>query len=195
MDADLEFSPRYLECIMGYFDRDSELAAASGKVFRPEGDGMVEEFMIDDMVAGQFKLYRRNAFEEIGGFVRELMWDGIDFHCARVKGYRTRSIFDPELRITHLRLMGSSDRSIYRGRLRWGKGQYFMGSAFIYVLASGVFRMHEKPYVFGGLLIVFGYLKAAFLRDPRYAGPEFRQDLRRWQYRRLGKLLRSRSAR
>jgi hypothetical protein len=43
-------------------------------VFRREDDGqLVEEFMIDEMVAGQFKLYRREAFERIGGFVRQVM--------------------------------------------------------------------------------------------------------------------------
>ena len=74
MDVDLEFSPRYLEKILEYFERDPDLAAASGKVFRREGSGLVEEFMIDEMVAGQFKLYRREAFAKIGGFVREVMW-------------------------------------------------------------------------------------------------------------------------
>jgi cellulose synthase/poly-beta-1,6-N-acetylglucosamine synthase-like glycosyltransferase len=189
MDVDLEFSPRYLEHILAHFARDPKLAAASGKVFRPEGDGLVEEFMIDEMVAGQFKLYRRDAFERIGGFVREVMWDGIDFHRARMEGYRTASLPDPELRIIHLRLMGSSDRSVYRGRLRWGKGQWFMGSSFPYVAASGLFRMREKPYVVGGLLIVAGYLQAALRREPRYGDPAFRADLRRWQWGRLGGVL------
>jgi cellulose synthase/poly-beta-1,6-N-acetylglucosamine synthase-like glycosyltransferase len=195
MDVDLEFSPRYLERILQEFERDPGLAAASGKVYRPEGDGLVEEFMIDEMVAGQFKLYRREAFERIGGFVREVMWDGIDFHRARMCGYRTASLHDPELRIVHLRLMGSSDRSVYRGRLRWGRGQWFMGSSLPYVVASGLFRMREKPYGIGGLLIIAGYLGAALRRAPRYEDRELRRDLRRWQRRRLLDVLRGRGAR
>ncbi|HTO08020.1 MAG TPA: glycosyltransferase family A protein [Myxococcota bacterium] len=195
LDVDLEFSPRYLERILEYFERDPSLAAASGKVFRPEGEGVVEEFMIDEMVAGQFKLYRREAFERIGGFVREVMWDGIDFHRARMAGYRTASIPDPELRILHLRLMGSSDRNVYRGRLRWGRGQWFMGSSLPYVIASGVFRMREKPYGIGGLLIVAGYVSAALRGEPRYDDAAFRADLRRWQRGRLLGLLRGRGPR
>ncbi len=194
MDVDLEFSPRYLERLIEEFGRDPKLAAASGKVFRPEGDGLVEEFIIDEMVAGQFKLYRRDAFEQIGGFVRELMWDGIDFHRARMAGWTTRSFDDPELRLIHLRLMGSSDRTVYRGRLRWGRGQWFMGSWFPYVLASGVFRMREKPYGVGGLLIVAGYLGAALRRSPRYGDPSFRANLRRWQAKRLRQLVSGRGA-
>jgi glycosyltransferase involved in cell wall biosynthesis len=195
MDVDLEFSPNYIERLLTYFEADPDLASASGKVFRREGDGFVEEFMIDDMVAGQFKFYRRVAFERIGGFVREVMWDGIDFHCARMAGFRTASLADPELRITHLRLMGSSDRSVYRGRLRWGAGQWFMGSALPYVVASGVFRMREKPYGVGGLLIILGYLQAALRGMPRFERPGFRAELRRWQYSRLLGLLKGQDAR
>jgi len=193
LDADLEFSPRYLERIMHYFREDPSLAAASGKVFRPEPGGLVEEYMIDEMVAGQFKLYRREAFEAIGGFVREVMWDGIDFHRARMHGYRTRSLPDPELRIVHLRLMGSSEGNIFHGRMRHGRGQWFMGSAWPYVLASSVFRFREKPYVIGGLLMFAGYLAAALRGAPRYDDAAFRRELRRWQFERLKRLGRGQS--
>jgi glycosyltransferase involved in cell wall biosynthesis len=195
MDVDLEFSPRYFEHILGHFERDPRLAAASGKVFRPEGDGFVEEFMIDEMVAGQLKLYRRHCFEEIGGFVREVMWDGIDFHKARMHGYRTASLHDEELRIIHLRLMGSSDKNVYKGRVRWGKGQWFMGTAFPYIVASGALRMREKPYVLGGLAIIAGYLAAAAKRERRFEEPGFREGLHAWQHARLLGLLKGRGPR
>lgn len=190
LDVDLEFEPGYLERALEHFAVDEKLAAVSGKVYRRERGGLVEEFMIDEMVAGQFKLYRRGALDAIGGFVREVMWDGIDMHQCRRLGLRTASVPDQEMRIIHLRMMGASDRSVYRGRLRWGAGQWFMGSSLPYVVASGVFRFHEKPYVLGGLLIVLGYLSAALARRPRYAEPGFRAALRQWQRARLVGLLR-----
>ncbi|MFP6639629.1 MAG: glycosyltransferase family A protein [Myxococcota bacterium] len=185
MDVDLEFSPGYLETLMAHFEKEPSLAAASGKVFRLEAGRYVEEFMIDEMVAGQFKLYRKENFEAIGGFVSEVMWDGIDFHTARIAGYRTVSLPDPELRIVHLRLMGSSDKNVYQGRMRWGRGQWFMGSSFFYMVASGAFRTMEKPYLIGGMLMVLGYLQAAMQGAPRYEQPGFRKELRRWQRQRL----------
>ncbi len=185
MDVDLEFPSGYLERCAEYFREDARLAAVSGKVYREDGAERIEEFMIDEMVAGQFKLYRREAFEKIGGFVREVMWDGIDFHRCRMNGLRTASIDDPELDILHLRLMGSSDRDVYRGRLRWGAGQWFMGSWFPYIVASGVFRFRERPRVIGGVLIVAGYLGAALRRAPRYEDVPFRRSLRSWQRARL----------
>ncbi len=190
LDGDLEFSPCYLARALEIFAADDQLAAVSGKVYYRVGDDFAPEFsMVDESVAGCFKLYRRGAFEAIGGFVRAVMWDGIDFHRARQAGYRTLSVEDEDLRIIHFRPMGSSDRNIYRGRMRWGRGQYFMGSTFAYVLASGVFRMREKPYVLGGVFIVAGFLIAALRGDERYESPGFREGLRRWQWQRLRSLV------
>ena len=100
------------------------------------------------------------------------------------------SIDEPALAIRHLRLMGSSDGTDYRGRLRWGRGQWFMGSSLSYVLASGLFRMREKPYGIGGLLIVAGYLWAALRGDARYDDSEFRANLRDWQSERISRAFR-----
>ena len=104
--------------------------------------------------------------------------------------YADRDIVVTELRLEELRPMGASETSVYRGRLRHGRGQWFMGSTFPYVLASGIFRMRERPYVIGGFLIVVGYLAAALSSAPRYEDPAFRSELRRWQWARMVGLLR-----
>ncbi len=185
LDGDMSFGPKYLATMFESLSADTRLAAVSGKTFRPEDGGLVEESIIDEQVAGQFKLYRWSAYCEIGGFVEEVMWDGIDVHLARMKGWRTMSFDDPEARLIHHRLMGSSDKNVLRGRLRWGRGIYFMGYHPLYALASGIFRMREKPMIIGGLLIIAGYVKAALQRIPRYEYPGFRDYLQRWQLNKL----------
>ncbi len=189
LDGDMSFGPKYLEKMFAQFSCNPRLACVSGKVFRPEGDELIEEQIIDEHVAGQFKLYRREAFEEIGGFVEEVMWDGIDVHMSRMKGWETKSFYDNEAVLHHHRLMGSSDKNVYKGRLRWGRGIWFMGYHPLYAVASGCFRMREKPFLIGGLLIIAGYLGAAFRSDPRYNYPGFRQYLQKWQLGQLKKLL------
>ncbi len=189
LDGDMSFGPRYLECMFEQFALEPKLAAVSGKVYREEEGQTIEEIIIDEHVAGQFKLYRRTAFEEIGGFVEEVLWDGIDVHTARMKGWTTKSFLHPDAILMHHRLMGSSDKNVYRGRLRWGRGIWFMGYHPLYALASGIFRMREKPFVIGGLLIIAGYLGAAIKRAPRYENPEFREHLHRWQLGKIKKLL------
>ncbi len=185
IDGDVTFDEGYFEALMTRFERDDKLGGASGKTWNPDGDRLIEERLADEMVAGQVNFWRRRCWDDIGGYVREVMWDGIVFHRARMCGWKTKSFRDPALQIIHHRLMGSSHRSIYHGRLRWGRGQWFMGTHPLYILASGVFRMRERPYIIGGALIVTGYFTAWLKGVPRYDDTAFRKELRRWQLRRL----------
>ncbi len=129
------------------------------------------------------KFYRVSAFKECGGFVREVMWDGIDCHRCRMLGWLACSWDDPELRFIHLRPMGSSQQSIYTGRMRHGYGQYFMGTGFLFLLASAMGRMNQKPYVLGSLAMLWGWLGSALRGKPRYPDLRFRLFLRRYQRR------------
>ena len=186
MDGDIEFGSNYFETLLSFFDKDSYLGAASGKPFLETGKGiLVEERTSDEMVAGMINFYRKECFDDIGGFVRQIHWDGIAYHRARMKGWRTRSINNPDLNFIHKRLMGSSHRNVLHGRMRWGRGQYFMGTHPLYILAIGLYRLLERPFVLGGLCIVLGYFKAMFDRMKRYNDPAFRRSLHAWQLERL----------
>lgn len=189
LDGDLSFGSQYIEKMLQKFDEDPRLAAVSGKIFREENGKLIEEFIVDEQVTGNFKLYRRNALADIGGFVEEIAWDSIDTHTSRMKGWNTLSFRDPNAWMLHHRLMGSSDRNVLKGRLRWGRGLWFMGYHPLYTLASGVFRMREKPRIIGGLLIIAGYVAAALRGLPRYDNLEFRQYLQSWQLGRLREML------
>lgn len=187
LDADMTFGNEYFDHAITLLERDAKLASVSGKVFNPKlrPGKLIEERIIDEHTAGQAKLYKLEAFTEIGGFVRQVMWDGIDCHMARLRGWKVMSVDDPKLRLYHHRLMGSSYKSVFHGRLRWGRGQYFMGSHPLYVVASGINRMLERPYVLGGILIVAGYCVSAIRRVPRFDDMVFRSYLRKWQLARL----------
>jgi glycosyltransferase involved in cell wall biosynthesis len=185
IDGDIAFGPRYFERLMALFASDRYLGAASGKPFLEENGKLVIERTADEMVAGQINFYRRQCFEAIGGFVREVHWDGIAFHRARMAGWRTRSFEDPDLNFIHQRLMGSSHQGVLTGRLRWGRGQYFMGTHPLYIFAIGLYRTVEKPWLIGGLFIVLGYFQALITGMKRYESPGFRQSLQTWQMARL----------
>ncbi|MEL6500620.1 MAG: glycosyltransferase family A protein [Cyanobacteria bacterium J06623_1] len=185
MDADLELPSRYFETLLAFFERDPYLGAASGKPFLQEDGQLVEERTHDEMVCGQINFYRRQCFDDIGGFVREVHWDGIAFHRARMEGWRTRSIRHPDLNYIHRRLMGSSEAGIIRGRMRWGKGQYFMGTHPLFLLAITCYRMLERPFVLGGMMIFVGYCRAYFSSLGRYENYAFRRSLHAWQMERL----------
>jgi glycosyltransferase involved in cell wall biosynthesis len=189
LDADLELPPDYFADLLQRFAANPRLGTASGKTYIPAGDRFVLERTGDEFSHGVAKLYRRDCFEQIGGFVHEVMWDGIDCHRCRMLGWEAASFDDPRLAIRHLRPMGSSFRSVYHGRLRWGRGQYFMGTHPLYLLGITGYRLFERPWVVGGLCILAGYLGAWVRRRPRYEDPEFRRFLQRWQLRELARRL------
>lgn len=184
LDLDLDLPPRYFEFLMRRMESNQRLGTSSGKPYSPAvGDSKpVAEACGDEMSVGMTKFYRVQCFREIGGFVRQVMWDGIDCHRCRMLGWMAESIDEEGLRFIHLRPMGSSQKGIWTGRVRWGYGQYFMGSAPAYLLASAVFRLAMYPAVAGSVAMVWGYASSAFHKVARYDDLEFRKFLRRYQY-------------
>jgi poly-beta-1,6-N-acetyl-D-glucosamine synthase len=185
LDLDLRLPLRYFEILVARMAADPRIATCSGKAYLEERGRLVPERHGDDTSLGMTKFYRVSCFKAIGGFVRAVMWDGIDCHCCRMKGWIACSWDEPELRFVHLRPMGSSQTSIYAGRVRHGFGQYFMGTGFLYMLANAVNRLNEKPYVVGSLAMLWGWLSSAARRKPRFEDPEFRKFLRLYQRRAL----------
>lgn len=185
LDLDLELPPRYFEILMQRMADNPQIATCSGKAYVREGGTSIPERHGDDTALGMTKFYRTACFEKIGGFVREVMWDGIDNHRCRMHGWVACSWDEPELRFIHLRPMGSSQDSIYVGRMRHGYGQYFMGTGPVFMLASALFRINQKPYVLGSLAMAWGWLKPALQGKPRYDDMAFRRFLRRYQWRAL----------
>ena len=60
-----------------------------------------------------------------------------------------------------------------------------MGTSFVYMAASAIYRMRQKPYVLGSAAMLWGWLKSAATGKTRYENAEFRRFLRRYQWRAL----------
>ncbi len=185
VDLDLDLPRNYFEELIRRMEADPRLGTCSGKPYfrHPRTGQLISEKCGDDMSVGMTKFYRMECFEQIGGFVREVMWDGIDCHRCRMLGWKACSWDDPELWFIHLRPMGSSQYGIWTGRMRHGYGQYYMGSSLAYMTASAVFRMTRPPVVVGGLAMWWGYVRAMLGRRERYDDRAFRAFLRRYQWR------------
>lgn len=183
LDLDLRLPPRYFETLISKMAANPRIATCSGKAYNEEPGRLVAENHGDDTSLGMTKFYRVPCFTAIGGFVREVMWDGIDNHQCRMRGWLACSWDEPELRFVHLRPMGSSQQSIYVGRMRHGFGQYFMGTGFVFMAASALSRINQKPYLLGSLAMLWGWVKSALAGLPRYEDPNFRRFLRQYQRR------------
>ncbi len=182
LDADLGLNEGYFENIIERMENDPKLGNMSGKTYiQVSGDRWVSERMGDENAIGAAKFYRKECFEDIGGFAAQASWDGIDGHCCRMKGWVASSLDEEEIRMKHFRPQGSSQQSIWTGRKRWGKGKYYMGSSLLYVLAVSVYRAKEYPFVVGGMGILAGYVGALVSRAPRYDDQEYLKFFRKYE--------------
>jgi hypothetical protein len=183
LDLDLDIPAGYFQTLIDRMAADPRIGTCSGKpYYRGICDKLVSECCGDEMSVGMIKFYRLECFLQIGGFVREVMWDGIDCHRCRMFGWIAVSWDEPGLRFEHLRAMGSSQRGILTGRARHGFGQYFMGTGPAYMASSAFFRMSKRPIILGGLAMGWGYLWSLLSPTQRYDDAEFRRFLRRYQW-------------
>jgi hypothetical protein len=186
LDLDLVLPPNYFERMILAMEARPRLGTCSGKPYFTRADGtLAPEVCGDEMSVGMTKFYRVECFRQIGGFVREVMWDGIDCHRCRMLGWTAASWDDPEIRFIHLRPMGSSHKGMWTGRMRHGFGQYFMGTSLAFITASSIYRIPRPPVLVGALAIWWGYVHSWLTRRPRYNDPEFRRFLRRYQWEAL----------
>lgn len=182
LDLDLELPSTYFQHLLERMAGDPKLGTCSGKAYIREGARLIPEGHGDDTSLGVTKFYRVTAFREVGGFVRQVMWDGIDCQMCRTKGWRACSWDEPNLRFIHLRPMGSSQKGILTGQARHGYGQYFMGTSWLYLFASALLRIADKPAVTGSIAMIWGWVRSAIRSEPRFDNPEFRAFLRRYHW-------------
>jgi poly-beta-1,6-N-acetyl-D-glucosamine synthase len=191
LDLDLDLPPRYFEILLGLMKANARLGTVSGKPWfvDPQRGALVPEGSGDEMSVGMTKFYRVACFKEIGGFVRQVMWDGIDCHRARMLGWIAESVDIEPIRFVHLRPQGASEKGIWAGRLRAGFGQYFMGTSPLYWLVVAAYRLPAHPVLIGSVAMLWGYFTSWLKGLPRYDDLEFRRFLRSYQHAclRMGK--------
>jgi len=184
LDMDLDLPVRYFEVLMERMESNPRIGTTSGKPWfvHPKTGALVPEICGDEMSVGMTKFYRVACFKEIGGFVRQVMWDGIDCHRARMLGWIAESVDLEPIRFVHLRPQGASHKGIRTGRLRAGFGQYFMGTSPLYYLAVAFSRLPAHPALIGSIAMLWGYFRSWLKGLPRYDDPEFRRFLRSYQH-------------
>lgn len=186
LDLDLDLPKGYFSGLMDRMEADPRVGSCSGKTFYVNEAGRkISEKISDEMSVGASKFMRVNCFKQIGGFVREVMWDGIDCHKARMLGWKVASWNDPKLAFEHLRPMGSSQQNIFAGRRRHGFGQYFMGADPLYFFVASIYRMAHPPFVLGGFAMLQGYVGAWWRGEKQHEDPELCAFIRKYQRRAL----------
>lgn len=156
MDADVVFDKELFEQLSERIDRNDKIGIASCTPYYEDSDG---NRVFDSSPAwhtnGQFKIYRKECLEQIGGLVKDLGWDCADNVHAIEKGWETVVYKDLYYRLT--RPIGRF--SVKKGTVRQGIGAYKLRHSFIYIMLKVLHDSLRKPYFLLGIYYLQGYFR------------------------------------
>jgi len=189
LDADVTLDADHFEFLLGNF-RDDPTLGVAGTIFIEDGyNSGTDSFEGQNYVSGQCQIFRRECFDEIGGYTPSKN-GGIDWIAvvtARMIGWKTRSF--REKSFLHHRLLGTADRGVLGSSYAYGRKDYYLGGHPLWELFRSVYRITKKPYVLAGAALFLGYFGAYLKHDQRPVSDELMKFHRNEQMRRLKKIL------
>ncbi len=191
LDGDISFEKDHLAFLLRKFSENPRLGVA-GTVFREEGyDSEKDSFEGHKHVSGQCQLFRRQCWEEIGGYIPHRA-GGIDWMAvttARMMGWTTESF--RERSFLHYRHLGTAERSIVSSLFSYGEKDYYLGGHPIWEMFRVAYRTTKQPYLIGGLALGCGYCWAFLRRTPRPVSNDLMAFHRQEQMAKLKSVLKS----
>ena len=188
LDADISIESDYFEFLLSKFEEDQAVGVASTP-FVENGSHYNYRFTNIEHVSGACQLFRRECFEDIGGYI-PIKGGGIDWVAvttARMKGWKTRTFL--EKTCLHHRKIGTGNSISMITHFRQGQKDYFLGNHPLWEIFRTLYQMTKKPIIIGGSVLFFGYVWANLLRIERPISEELMQFIRTEQMQRLKKAL------
>lgn len=193
LDGDISFEPDYFSFLLGKLTADTTLGLV-GTPFKEGANPTYDyRFVSIEHVSGACQVFRRQCFEDIGGYVpvKGGCIDHIAVITARTKGWKTRTFTEKVCH--HHRAMGTAQRGLLMSRFKNGAKDYAIGNHPLWELFRGFYQMSKRPYLLGGLMVVSGYFWSALRLGERPVSEELVKFYRREQMHRLRRLLTGRA--
>ena len=190
LDADISFDSEFYEYLLIQFSENKNLGVA-GVPFVEEGfQSYTHGFVNFDHVSGAVQTFRRECFEEIGGYL-PVAGGGIDWIAvttARMKGWTTRTFTGKVC--YHARTMGTANNNKLVAQFNLGVNDYYLGGHFLWQFFRSIYSMKERPFVLGGFFLFAGYMYAFTRRIKRPVSDELIRFHQREQLTRLRNIFR-----
>jgi len=189
LDADISFESDYFEFILNKFYEIPGLGVAGTPFVEEGGPSYDYRFTNIEHVSGQCQLFRRDCFEDIGGYV-PIKGGGVDWVAvvtARINGWKTRT-FREKINYHH-RKMGTGESNIFRASFKQGREDYFLGNHPLWQVLRSFYQVKNKPYILRGILLLSGYTWALLCRVERPISNDMVQFHRNEEMQRLIRIL------
>ena len=184
LDADITFDPDYFSFLLEKFQGNPKLGVA-GTPFVEDNRHYDFRFTSIEHVSGACQLFRKQCFEEIGGYI-PIKTGGVDLVAvisARMKGWQTRSFLEKSC--FHHRKMSSANHRPLGIAYAGGRTDYTHGCDPVWEFFRSIYQMTRSPLLLGGVFCLAGYVWAMLTRAERVVTPEFVHFRKIEQRRRL----------
>lgn len=172
LDADVSCDEDHFAFLLERFAESPDLGVAGTPLL--EG-GVAYDYRFTSIhhVHGACQLFRRQCFEEIGGYpaVEGGGLDWIAVTTARMMGWQTRTFV--EKTAIHHRPMGSAmAEPPWKICFRRGEKDYALGFHPLWEIARSAYQMRFRPRVISGAMLLSGYTYASLKGAPRPVSDE-----------------------
>jgi biofilm PGA synthesis N-glycosyltransferase PgaC len=183
LDCDLELPHDYFEQLLARFQQDEKLGIASGLCMERNKKGWYPSSGPPYHAVGASKIIRTKCFEAIGGFIPSRGWDTVDEIRAQMTGWRTCHV--REVEFYHLKPEGSGIGFVHTNTMH-GEIHYLTdGGTFFFLLKAAHRMLFGKPFLLGGLAMLYGFLVATVSGKKKLVSRSEGQFYRRLLNRRI----------
>jgi biofilm PGA synthesis N-glycosyltransferase PgaC len=186
LDGDVSFDDQeFFSSLLWKLAEDPTLGVV-GTSFKHGGRYVYDyRFVNIEHVSGPCQLFRRECFEEIGGYV-PVKTGGVDVIAvvaARMKGWKTKTFTHTWFQLH--REMGAVRGHLMEAPFRSGIKDYTLGNHPMWELLRTAYQMTRRPFVIGGMALACGYVWALIRGAERVVSPEMQAFRRREDMQRL----------
>lgn len=185
LDADVSFESTYFEKLLYQLQKQPGLGIVGGIIYEVN-NGKINAMRTSlNSVAGAVQLFRRECFQEIGGYI-PIKMGGVDSAaeiCARAKGWLVKTF--PEYIVYHHGPVLTGTLNPLKTIFQKGHNKYKLGYHPLFHIVSSLLQIFRKPYVFGSIYSIWGYFSTAAKKSEKVLPEEIITYLRKEQLNRI----------
>jgi glycosyltransferase involved in cell wall biosynthesis len=188
LDADISFTGDFYSSLINKFESNPKLGIGGSYVYNTD-NGQLSPYSDNPVtVAGPIQFFRRQCWDDIGGYYPGAYEDSIAIVMARMKGWDVQSF--PDIRAYHHKCAGLPGRNQLRAKFHVGRMEHIMGDHFLYEVVRCAGYLPKKPLIIGGLLRLLGYSWSALKGNAIQTPADVVKYMRNAQVQRLKNILR-----
>ncbi|MFA4662865.1 glycosyltransferase family 2 protein [Pyrococcus kukulkanii] len=162
VDADFILERKFFEKLILEFQKNPKLGIASGGVYIRRGKRIEWERTNPNHARGSPRLFRRECFNDIGGYRRFYTPDVVSNYLARIKGWEVKQVIEA---IAVQQRPTQSRDGFLSSYIKQGIANYHLGVSLLSIITRIIFMtLFDSPVKATGLFI--GYLASYSAKEP-----------------------------